>query len=89
MHICVDCVAVSQSSKTYILRSTLDHALIERAALTNEPIFEVEAANALNDVDDANPSARTYGSLISWNSSDQLAALWDSLCHPRADPHYW
>ena len=75
MHICVGCVAISQGSKTYILRSTLDQALIERAAVTNKRIFEVEAANAPDDVDDAEPGARTYGSLIAWNSSDQLAAL--------------
>src|SRR6266702_1877447 len=73
MHI--RCVAVSQGSKTYILRSTLDPALIERAALTNKRIFEVEAADAPDDVDDAEPGTRTYGSLIAWNSADQLSAL--------------
>ncbi|KAI9432402.1 MAGE-domain-containing protein [Lactarius indigo] len=67
--------AVSQGSKTYILRSTLDPALIERAALTNKRIFEVEAADAPDDVADAEPGTRTYGSLIAWNSADQLAAL--------------
>jgi hypothetical protein len=69
------CTAVSQGSKTYILRSTLDPALIERAAVTNKRIFEVEAADAPDDVDDAEPGARTYGSLIAWNGADQLAAL--------------
>src|SRR6266702_1210005 len=73
MHI--RCVAVSQGSKTYILRSTLDPALIERAALTNKRIFEVEAADAPDDVDDAEPGTRTYGSLNAWNSADQLSAL--------------
>ncbi|KAF8272190.1 MAGE family-domain-containing protein [Lactarius quietus] len=67
--------AVSQGSKTYILRSILDPALIERAAVTNKRIFEVEAADAPDDVDDAEPGARTYGSLIAWNGADQLAAL--------------
>ncbi|KAH9168580.1 MAGE-domain-containing protein [Lactarius sanguifluus] len=67
--------AVSQGSKTYILRSTLDPALIERAASTNKRIFEVEAADAPDDVADAEPGTRTYGSLIAWNSGDQLAAL--------------
>ncbi|KAH9054702.1 MAGE-domain-containing protein [Lactarius vividus] len=67
--------AVSQGSKTYILRSILDPALIERAALTNKRIFEVEAADAPDDVASAEPGTRTYGSLIAWNSADQLAAL--------------
>jgi hypothetical protein len=75
MHIYMDHVAISQGSKTYILRSTLNPALIERAAQTNKRIFEVEAANAPDKVDDAKPGVRTYGSLIAWNSSDQLAAL--------------
>ena len=72
MHICV---AVSQGSKTYILRSTLDTVLIERASATNKRILEVEAADAPDDVDDAEPGARTYGSLIAWNGADQLATL--------------
>jgi hypothetical protein len=72
MHICV---AVSQGSKTYLLRSTLDTALIERASATNKRILEVEAADAPDDVDDAEPGARTYGSLIAWNGADQLATL--------------
>ncbi|KAI0295323.1 MAGE family-domain-containing protein, partial [Multifurca ochricompacta] len=67
--------AIVQGSKTYILRSTLDPVLIERAALTNKPIIESEAAEMPDDVDDTEPGARTYGSLIAWNSSDQLAAL--------------
>ena len=45
MHICIGCVTVSQDSKTYILRSTLEAALIESAAVTKKRIFKVEAAN--------------------------------------------
>jgi len=69
------CLAVSQGSKTYILRSTLDPALIERAALTNKRILEAEAADAPDDVDGAEHGVRTYGSIIAWNSADQLSAL--------------
>ena len=67
--------AVSQGSKAYILRSTLDPVLIERATLTNKRILEVEAAEAPDDVDGAEPGMRTYGSLIAWNSADQLSTL--------------
>ncbi|KAF8465443.1 MAGE-domain-containing protein [Russula ochroleuca] len=67
--------AVTQGSKTYILRSTLDTALIERAALTNKRILEAEAAEAPDDVDGAEHGVRTYGTLIAWNNADQLSAL--------------
>ena len=49
--------------------------LIERAALTNKRILEAEAADAPDDVNDTEPGVRTYGSLIAWNTADQLAAL--------------
>ena len=85
----MSCVAVLQGPKTYILSSTIYPVLIERAAVTNKRIVEVETANAPDDVDDAEPGARTYSSLIVWNSSDQLAALGDSLCYPRGHPRQW
>ncbi|KAI9461517.1 MAGE-domain-containing protein [Russula earlei] len=66
---------VSQGSKTYIIRSTLDPVLIERASLTNKRILEAETADAPDDVDGAEPGIRTYGCLIAWNSSDQFSAL--------------
>jgi hypothetical protein len=69
------CLAVSQGSKTYILRSTLDPALIERAALTNKRLLEAEAADMPDDVDGAEQGVRPYGTLIAWNSADQLSAL--------------
>jgi hypothetical protein len=47
--------------------------LIERAALTNKRILEAEAADAPDDNND--PGVRTYGSLIAWNTADQLVAL--------------
>lgn len=43
--------------------------------MTNKHVFEVEAADAPDDIDVAEPGARTYGSLIAWNGADQLAAL--------------
>ena len=46
------CVTVSQGSKTYILRSTLDSVLIERTSATNKFILEVEVADSPDDVDD-------------------------------------
>ncbi len=58
-----------------MLRSTLDPALIERAALTNKRILEAEAADVPDDVDGAEHGVRTHGSIIAWNSADQLAAL--------------
>ncbi|KAI0247539.1 MAGE family-domain-containing protein, partial [Lactifluus subvellereus] len=67
--------AVSQGSKTYILRSTLDPMLIERAALTNKRILEAEAADAPDYVNDTEPGVRAYGSLVAWNTADQLATL--------------
>ena len=57
MHICV---TVSQGSKTYILRSTLDSVLIERTSATNKFILEVEVAVSPDDVDDVEPGVRTY-----------------------------
>ena len=67
--------AVSPGSKVYILRSTLDPVLIERTTLTNKRILELEAAEAPDYVDGAEPGIRTYGSLIAWNSADQLPTL--------------
>ena len=67
--------AVSPGSKAHILRSTLDPVLIERTTLTNKRILEVEAAEVPDDVDGAEPDMRTYGSLIAWNSADQLPTL--------------
>jgi hypothetical protein len=77
--------AVSQGSKAYILRSTLDPVLIERATLTNKRILEVEAAEVPDDVDGAEPDMRTYGSLIAWNSADQLPTL-GTISDPNIGP---
>lgn len=48
--------------------------LTEPAVVTNS-IFAVEAADAPDNVDDAESGAQTYGSMIAWNGADQLALL--------------
>ncbi|KAH7886758.1 MAGE-domain-containing protein [Phlebopus sp. FC_14] len=66
--------ATAAGSKTYILRSVLDIAIIEQAAVTDERLLEEQIAEGPNeDYEDDIP--RNYGSIISWSSADQLAAL--------------
>ncbi|TDL23424.1 MAGE-domain-containing protein [Rickenella mellea] len=63
-------------SKTYILRSALHENLIEAAAATDELILEDEIMGISEDDDeddDANP--RTYGSILSWSSADELGSI--------------
>lgn len=61
-------IATTQGSKTYILRSTLDLALIEIATTKSDPqVMEEEAADAREDED--------YGSIINWSRTDQLPLL--------------
>ena len=67
--------AAVAGSKTYILRSTLDPAIIEYAARTDERLYEEQIADGQEDGDDDDDMPRTYGSIISWSSSDQLGAL--------------
>ncbi|TFY72084.1 hypothetical protein EVG20_g934 [Dentipellis fragilis] len=67
--------AAAPGSKTYILRSTLDSVIIEHAALTDESILEEEAADAPDDDSDDETGTRTYGSILAWNSSDELGAI--------------
>jgi melanoma-associated antigen len=43
--------------------------------MANKRILEAEAADAPDDVDGAEHGVRTYGSIIAWNSADQLSAL--------------
>ncbi|EIN04201.1 MAGE-domain-containing protein [Punctularia strigosozonata HHB-11173 SS5] len=64
-------------SKTYILRSTLHPTIIEHASIADEKIIEEEIA-ALPDDDDEDDDdivPRNNGSVIAWNSSDQLGAV--------------
>ncbi|KAF8258595.1 hypothetical protein EI94DRAFT_1118035 [Lactarius quietus] len=51
-------ISEPQVSKTNIFRSILDLTLIKRAAVTNKHIFQVEAADTPDDVDDAQPGWR-------------------------------
>ncbi|KAL4071873.1 MAGE-domain-containing protein [Scleroderma citrinum] len=66
--------AAAAGSRTYILRSTLDPIIIEQATLTDERLLEQEMADYPED-GDYDDIPRHYGSIISWSSSDQLAAL--------------
>ncbi|KAF8839978.1 MAGE-domain-containing protein, partial [Paxillus ammoniavirescens] len=66
--------AAAAGSKTYILRSVLDISVIEHAALTDERLLEEQIAEGLDDDDDED-MPRNYGSIISWSTADQLAAL--------------
>lgn len=70
------CLAAAAGSKTYILRSTLDPLIIELAALTDEHILEEEAVDAPSDDDDDDMfGPRSYGSIISWSTADQLGPI--------------
>ncbi|OCH91978.1 MAGE-domain-containing protein [Obba rivulosa] len=67
--------AAPTGTKTYILRSTLDPALIELANaadpdLLAEERVEYEDAEAVDELD-----LRTYGSILAWNTSDQLGTV--------------
>ncbi|EPQ53113.1 MAGE-domain-containing protein [Gloeophyllum trabeum ATCC 11539] len=66
--------AAAAGSKTYILRSVLDSNLIELAAITDAAIIEEEIVD-IPDNDDDEETYRTYGSIISWSSADQLQAI--------------
>src|SRR6266404_2051325 len=80
MRIFIVHVAIPQGLKTYILGSIRDPALIYPAALANKCIFEVKAADAPEGIFDAEPGARTCGSLISWDSLDQRVILKSFSC---------
>ncbi|KAI0064965.1 MAGE-domain-containing protein [Artomyces pyxidatus] len=69
--------AVAQGSKTYILRSTLHPIIIEHASLSDPEILAKEAEDPAGGVDFEGDEAgvRNYGSMIAWNSSDQLASV--------------
>ena len=70
-------LATTAGSKTYILRSVLHPLIIEHAALTDEQILEEEAVDGPDDPDDDEDGGgfRTYGSIISWSSADQLGSI--------------
>ncbi|KIK95751.1 hypothetical protein PAXRUDRAFT_826703 [Paxillus rubicundulus Ve08.2h10] len=67
--------AAAVGSKTYILRSILDISVIEQAALTDERLLEEQITEGPDDEDEDEDIPRNYGSIISWSTADQLAAL--------------
>ncbi|KAL0572212.1 hypothetical protein V5O48_009747 [Marasmius crinis-equi] len=67
--------ASSSGSKSYILRSTLHPGLIEYSALMQDKILEEELADAPSDSDDEHTGVQSYGSILSWSTSDQLEAV--------------
>jgi hypothetical protein len=68
--------AAAIGTKTYILRSILNPGLIEYAAQSDADILEEEAVDAPSDDDDDESSSafHHYGSIISWNTADQLGS---------------
>lgn len=55
------------------MRSVLHPVIIEHAALTDEQIYEEEHVDApSDDEDDEGTPVRSYGSILSWSTSDQL-----------------
>ncbi|KAF7416115.1 hypothetical protein PC9H_002375 [Pleurotus ostreatus] len=67
--------SAAAGSKTYILRSTLHPVIIDCAAQTYPEILEAETADmVLEDVDDDEdtPALRVHGSIIAWNTGDDL-----------------
>ena len=65
--------AAAAGSKSYILRSTLHPNLIEYSSRTLEKLFEDEIPE--DEPEDEDKTLRTYGSILSWSSSDQLGAI--------------
>ncbi|TBU23684.1 hypothetical protein BD311DRAFT_768055 [Dichomitus squalens] len=71
--------AAPTGTKTYILRSFLDTALIEQACAPDAEIREIEQKEHVDEneefAEDDNPvGQRSTGSIFSWHASDQLAA---------------
>ncbi|VDB83147.1 unnamed protein product [Peniophora sp. CBMAI 1063] len=67
--------AAASGAKAYILRSTLEGGLIELAAHTDAAVLEAEMADAPDVTDEGEVGARSYGSILAWNTGDHLAAL--------------
>ncbi|KAG7087334.1 hypothetical protein E1B28_013310 [Marasmius oreades] len=67
--------AVVTGSKTYILRSILHPGLIEYAALMHDKILEEEIADLPDDSDDDSHGIQTYGTILSYSTSDQLESV--------------
>ncbi|KAI9065678.1 MAGE-domain-containing protein [Trametes sanguinea] len=72
--------AASTGTKSYILRSTLDPALIEKACAPDAEIRELEQAENPDEneefAEDDNPvGIRSTGSIFAWHHADQLASV--------------
>ncbi|KAF9552820.1 MAGE-domain-containing protein [Agrocybe pediades] len=82
--------ASAVGSKTYILRSCLDPALVERAALADEDTLAEEQGDlathypavdfededlVIDDSPEAERIPQNYGTLLSWTRGDQLGSL--------------
>jgi melanoma-associated antigen len=64
--------AAPSGPKSYIVRSILDIGIIDRAAQTDSKILEEEAADGRVDDEDG---PQPYGSIISWNTCDELGNI--------------
>ena len=67
--------SAAAGSKTYILRSILHSVIIDHAAQTYPEILEAETADmVLEDIDDDEdtPALRVHGSIVAWNTGDEL-----------------
>ncbi|KAI0357198.1 MAGE-domain-containing protein [Trametes cingulata] len=72
--------AASTGTKNYILRSTLDPALIQKASAPDAEIRELEQSERPDEneefAEDDNPvGTRSTGSIFAWHSGDQLASV--------------
>ncbi|KAI8976336.1 MAGE family-domain-containing protein [Trametes punicea] len=70
----------STGTKSYILRSVLDPALIEKASTPDAEIRELEQAENPDDneefAEDDNPvGTHSTGSIFAWHTADQLASV--------------
>ncbi|CDO72663.1 hypothetical protein BN946_scf184985.g82 [Trametes cinnabarina] len=72
--------AASTGTKSYILRSTLDTVLIDKACAPDAEIRELEQAENPDEneefAEDDNPvGTRSTGSIFAWHHADQLASV--------------
>ncbi|KAK7047600.1 hypothetical protein VNI00_006368 [Paramarasmius palmivorus] len=65
--------AAASGSKTYIVRSVLDQGLLDYTSLMHEAILNQENEDMPSNEDD-DSGIQTYGSILSWSTSDQLEA---------------
>lgn len=68
-------LASTAGTKQFILRSTLDPELIERATLPDPEILQLENEEGEEEEETGGVSTRSTGSIFAWQKSDQLASL--------------